>query len=113
MRSTAVRPVNVRFTKKAPDETDYSALAAFLNGVALTGNARRDFLAANADIPKLINYAAVTAIIEHHDSSSKNFDLAQNPTTGRWTILPWDLDHTLGNNCCQVDEQLRDPGRAR
>jgi hypothetical protein len=103
------RPVSVRFTKKAPDETDYSALASFLNGVDLTGNARRDFLAANADIPKLINYAAVTAIIEHHDSSSKNFDLALNPTTGRWTILPWDLDHTLGNNCCQVTSNFVTP----
>ena len=59
----ASRPVNVRFTKKAPDETDYSPLAAFLNGVNLTGNARRDYLLANADIPKMINYAAVTAIV--------------------------------------------------
>ena len=105
----ASRPVNVRFTKKAPDETDYSSLAAFLNGVNLTGNARRDFLAANADIPKMINYAAVTAIVQHVDSSSKNFDLAQNPTTGRWTILPWDLDHTLGNDCCQVDSTFVTP----
>ena len=98
-----------RFTKKAPDETDYAPLQAFLNGLALTGNAERDFLLGNADLPKLINYAAVTAIIEHHDSSSKNFDLAQNPVTGRWTILPWDLDHTWGNGCCSVDSQFVTP----
>lgn len=102
-------PVTTRFSKKAPDETDYAPLQAFLNGVALTGNAERDFLLANADIPKMINYAAVTAIIEHHDSSSKNFDLAQNPVTGRWTILPWDLDHTLGNGCCSVNSQFVTP----
>ncbi len=103
------RPVSVRFTKKDPDETDYAPLQAFLNGVALSGNAERDFLLGNADLPKMINYAAVTAIIEHHDSSSKNFDLAQNPVTGRWTILPWDLDHTLGNGCCNVNSQFVTP----
>ncbi len=103
------RPVNVRFSKKAPDETDFSALQAFLNGVALSGNARRDYLAANADIPKLINYAVVTAIIQHTDSSSKNFDLALNPVTGRWTIIPWDLDHTIGNTCCQVNSTFVTP----
>ena len=103
------RPVNVRFTKKDPDESDYAPLQAFLDGVALSGNAERDFLLGNADLPKMINYAAVTAIIEHHDSSSKNFDLAQNPVTGRWTILPWDLDHTLGNGCCSVLSQFVTP----
>ena len=45
----------------------------------------------------MINYAAVTAITEHVDSSSKNFYLAQDPATDRWSILPWDLDHTWGN----------------
>ena len=103
------RPVNVRFSKKDPDETDYAPLQAFLNGVALSGNAERDFLLGNADLPKMINYAAVTAIIEHVDSSSKNFDLAQNPVTGRWTILPWDLDHTLGNGCCNVNSRFVTP----
>lgn len=103
------RPASVRFTKKAPDVTDYAPIQAFLNGVALSGTAERNFLLANADLPKMINYAAVTAIIEHHDSSSKNFDLAQDPVTGRWTILPWDLDHTLGNGCCSVESQFVTP----
>ena len=57
----------------------------------------------------MINYAAVTAIIEHHDSSSKNFYLAQDPATGRWSILPWDLDHTLGNGCCNVNSTFVTP----
>ena len=57
----------------------------------------------------MINYAAVTAIIEHHDSSSKNFYLSQDPVTGRWSILPWDLDHTLGNGCCNVNSNFVTP----
>ncbi|WP_036569200.1 CotH kinase family protein, partial [Nocardioides sp. URHA0032] len=106
---TASRPVNVRFTKENPDDGNYASLQAFLNGVNLTGNAQRDFLLANADIPKMLNYAAVTAIVEHVDSATKNFDLVFNPNTGRWKIIPWDLDHTLGNGCCNVNSNFVTP----
>jgi hypothetical protein len=106
---TQSRPVNVRFTKENPDDGNYAPLQSFLNGVALTGNAQRDFLLANADLPKMINYAAVTAIVEHVDSSSKNFDLVLNPNTGRWKVIPWDLDHTIGNGCCNVNSSFVTP----
>ena len=72
---------NRRFEKKAPEDTDYAPLQAFLDGVALTGTAERSYMSANADLPQLINYAAVTAIIQHVDSSTKNFYLAQDPGT--------------------------------
>ena len=91
---------NRRFEKKTPDDGDYAPLQSFLNGIALTGGAERNYVLANVDIPQLINYAAVTAIIQHVDSSTKNFYLAQDPDTTRWSMLPWDLDHTLGNKCC-------------
>ena len=105
----STRPINVQFSKKAPDETDFAPIAAFVAGVGLTGTAQRNYLLANADLPQMINYAAVTAIIEHHDSSSKNFYLSQDPVTGRWSLLPWDLDHTLGNGCCEVDSNFVTP----
>ena len=37
---------------------------------------------ANTEIPQMINYAAVTAIIQHVDSSTKNFYISQDPTPG-------------------------------
>ena len=105
----STRPINVQFSKKAPDETDFAPIAAFVNGVRLTGNAQRDYLLANADLPQMINYAVVTAITEHVDSSSKNFFMSQDPVTGRWSIIPWDLDHTLGSGCCQVNSTFVTP----
>ena len=74
----------MQFSKKAPDETDFAPISAFVSGVRLTGAAQRSYLLANADLPQMINYAAVTAIVEHHDSSSKNFYLVQDSVTGRW-----------------------------
>ncbi|NHC25556.1 hypothetical protein G6553_20555, partial [Nocardioides sp. IC4_145] len=103
------RPVTVRFSKKTPDDGNFAPIASFVNGVALTGTAQRDFLLANADLPKMLNYAAVTAIVEHVDSSSKNFLLSLNPNTGRWKIIPWDLDHTFSNGCCNVESSFVTP----
>jgi hypothetical protein len=98
-----------RFEKKTPKDEDYTVLEDFLDGIALSGNAQRNYLLENADIPQMINYAAVTAILAHHDSSSKNFYFTQSPDTGRWSILPWDLDHSLGNPCCGVDSDFVTP----
>jgi hypothetical protein len=100
---------NRRFEKKAPDDNDYAPLQAFLNGIALTGTAERNYLLANVDLPQLVNYAAVTAIIQHVDSSTKNFYLAQDPATMRWSMLPWDLDHTFGNKCCFIQSNFVTP----
>jgi hypothetical protein len=100
---------NRRFEKKSPEDGDYAPLQAFLNGIALTGTAERNYMAANVDLPQLINYAAVTAIIQHVDSSTKNFYLAQDPDTTRWSMLPWDLDHTFGNKCCFVQSNFVTP----
>jgi CotH protein/lamin tail-like protein/fibronectin type III domain protein len=98
-----------RFEKKNPDDGDYTPLQGLLNGIALTGNAQHDYMAANTDVPQMINYAAVTAILDHVDSSTKNFYVAQDADTGRWSILPWDLDHTLGNHCCFVNSDFVTP----
>jgi hypothetical protein len=100
---------NRRFEKKNPDDGDYAPLQSLLNGIALTGTAQHDYMAANTDIPEMINYAAVTAILDHVDSSTKNFYTVQDADTGRWSILPWDLDHTLGNHCCFVNSTFVTP----
>ena len=103
------KAITARFEKKNPDDGDFSSLSSFLSGIALTGTARQNYLLANADIPELINQAAVTAIIQHTDSLTKNFYFSLNPDVGRWTMLPWDLDHTLGNTCCGITSNFVTP----
>ena len=92
--------------------TDFAPIAAFVNGVRLTGNAQRNYLLANADLPQMINYAAVTAIIEHHDSSSKNFYMSQDPVTGGGASSRG-TSTTPRQRLLQRQQQLRHPGRAR
>ena len=101
--------VETRFEKKNPDDADFSAIGSFLNGVDLTGTAQSNHLLATSDIPNLINYAVVTAVVQHVDSSTKNFYLIQNSVTGRWEIIVWDLDHTWGHGCCNVSSNFVTP----
>lgn len=103
------RPITRRFEKKNPKDTNFSDLQAFMNGLALTGNAETEYMLDNTDLPQIINYAAVTAIVQHTDSSSKNWYLINDPATGRWKTIPWDLDHTYGNTCCSVQSNFVTP----
>ncbi len=101
--------VELRWEKKNPEDEDFTTLIPFLNGVDLTGTAQQNALLAMADIPEVINYAVATAVVQHTDSSSKNFYLSQDPATGRWSVIPWDLDHTFGNTCCGVTSPFVTP----
>jgi hypothetical protein len=98
-----------RYTKQNPDDGDFTGLRSFLTGLESTGAAQRNYLLANANIPEIIDYAAVDAIIEATDQASHNFYLAQDPVSLRWSMIPWDLDHTWGNVCCSVKSTFVTP----
>lgn len=98
-----------RFTKENPKDGDLTPVLDFVKGANLTGAALRNYLLTNADLPQMINYAATTAIVQSVDSANHNFYLSQDPTRGRWSILPWDLDKTFGNGCCGNDSPFVTP----
>ncbi|WP_345506241.1 lamin tail domain-containing protein [Terrabacter aeriphilus] len=98
-----------RMEKKNPSDPNYAPIRSFLNGIELSGTAQRDYVLANVDIPQMLNYAAVTAIIQSSDASNKNWYNSQDPATGRWSIIPWDLDKTWGNTCCGINSTFVTP----
>ncbi len=91
-----------RMEKKNPKDGDYAPVRAFLDGIERSGSAQRDYVLGNVDLPQMINYAAVTAILKSSDASTKNWYTSLDPDTGRWSVIPWDLDKTLGNTCCGI-----------
>ncbi|MCU1361094.1 MAG: hypothetical protein JWN99_2383, partial [Ilumatobacteraceae bacterium] len=101
-----------RFDKKNPEDGDYSNIKELLDAIDVTGTTTTNYLLAHADIPEMINYAVVTALVDHQDSSAKNFYLSLESTTGRWEIIPWDLDHTWGLGCCNVNSNFVTPAEA-
>ncbi len=106
---TESKSLSTRFEKKNPDDGDFTPLRAFMDGVESSGTAQRNYLLGNANIPEMINYAAATAIMQSSDAAAHNFFFAQDPTSARWSIIPWDNDKTWGNTCCGVNSTFVTP----
>ncbi|MCK5000809.1 MAG: CotH kinase family protein, partial [Anaerohalosphaera sp.] len=89
------------------DTADLSELAdmtATLRNIYKTADpdtrlsARRTYVFDNINIPEMVNYMAVRAIIEHADDMRKNFYLARDlGASDEWSFMPWDLDWSLGS----------------
>lgn len=85
---------------------DSSDLAAFLseysNGTGLTETWWRSRL----DLDRYYSYQAIIQAIHHYDiADGKNYFYHHDPGTGRWTVLPWDLDLTWADNMYRAGVQ--------
>jgi hypothetical protein len=84
-------------TRKDEADTDLQDLVANIAESRPLADRRRyayDFL----DLPAMINYHAVCAIIGHRDQGGKNFYIYRDTNrTQQWQFLPWDLDLTFGH----------------
>jgi len=98
------RSIDKRWDQKSGVDDGLASLGEMIDFIQDPNPAVREaYVREHVDVPAVINYAAATAILEHIDSSSKNFYAYQSYATSRWSIIPWDLDHTLGNGCsCNV-----------
>lgn len=78
--------------------TNLSDLFEFMNGY-WRGNPQDSWWQANFDIADYCSYRAICECIHHYDvDQGKNYDYYHNPDTGRWEMLPWDIDLTWANN---------------
>ncbi len=83
--------------------TDKSDLNAFLGG---QGGATDGWWRANLDLASYYGYQAVVQAIHHYDiADGKNYFYYRNPGSGRWTVVPWDLDLTWADNMYRAGAQ--------
>jgi len=76
---------------------DLFQLITELNGPL--GPALDSFMFDDLDLPRIVNYLAVQAVIHGNDHINKNYFLYRDTAgTGRWRMYPWDLDLTFGKN---------------
>jgi hypothetical protein len=53
----------------------------------------------NVDLPRYFSYRSVVECIHHYDiGSGKNYFYYHNPQSGRWSMLPWDVDLKWGDH---------------
>lgn len=78
--------------------TNLSDLFGFMNSY-MRGNLANSWWEANFDLTNFYSYRAICECIHHYDvSDGKNYDYYHNPQTGRWAIIPWDIDLTWAEN---------------
>ena len=81
-------------TRKDEDMSDVQALMA---GIHLPGEEREAYLFDNINLPAVLNFLAVSHVIQDWDYVSHNHYLYRDTEdTGEWMFLPWDKDLTFG-----------------
>ncbi len=88
------------YEKETREHEDFTDLFEFLRGINQPDpRLRREYLFDHLDLPGMLNYLAVQAIIHNNDHVAKNYYLyCDTEGTGRWTMYPWDMDLTFGRN---------------
>ena len=101
----AYRDVYSGFEKKTRKWEDNSDIVAFVQGLALTGQARTDFVLDNVDLPAVLNYMAASVIIQDADRLVNNYYFYRDTEgNGEWTFMPWDLDLSQGQHDVGLDD---------
>ncbi len=95
------------YEKETRENEDFSDLFEFLRGIHQSdARLRREYLFDHVDLPGMLNYLAVQAIIHNNDHVAKNYYFyCDTEGTGRWTIYPWDMDLTFGRNYLGAPDQ--------
>jgi len=92
--------IESRYEKKNRLHENHQDLTDFLvNLNGLSGQARRDYIFDNFNLPAQINYQAALVLMHENDAPHKNYHLYRDTEgTGRWFMIPWDKDLTWGRN---------------
>jgi hypothetical protein len=81
--------------------TDKSDLNGVLNNYTGASDA---WWRGNWNLPNYYSYQAIVQAIHHFDiSDNKNYFYFTNSNTGRWEIMPWDLDLAWAHNMYRSD----------
>ena len=85
------------YEKETQKGEGYGDLQDFCRALAAEGNTL-DFFLRHVDLEKYINYLAATTLTQNWDGYNKNHFLVFDARgSGKWFVVPWDLDRTLGD----------------
>lgn len=88
---------DLKTNKKAFDTSDIVTFIQMIN--TLEGNYFKTYIEANFDVDRLLRLLAVGVMLGNPDdyrAMGNNYYLYKNDVTGKWTMIPYDYDHGLG-----------------
>jgi spore coat protein CotH len=81
------------------NQVGFDQLSEFTKGIAgASGESRSEFIFDNVNLPKVINLMAAQTLVLNQDRCSKNFYVYLDPSTGQWSMLPWDLESAFSSD---------------
>jgi spore coat protein CotH len=90
---------NKKTNKDGALETDYSSIREFIYGLNSTPAEKIPaWLDERIEVAELLSYLVVTNFVSHWDGyphRPKNFWMYENPASGKWSLIPWDMDATF------------------
>ncbi|HBP21998.1 MAG TPA: hypothetical protein DEA08_29965 [Planctomycetes bacterium] len=95
----------VHWRKVTHEGEPYDDLREFIEGYSGcdTPSELEAFFEQNLEVDRYLDYLAVTVFIEHWDSLIKNYYWClDREGTGKWSVIPWDLDRTWGDHFEQM-----------
>lgn len=96
--SPAALEAELWLNKKTRETEDFTDVWDLTKAVDASASAAQlDWIYDNVNVPEMINYMAINAIIRHWDSGWHNWYVARDTEgSGRWEMWQWDLDLTFG-----------------
>ena len=95
---SSVAPGAEKKTREFEDNSDLQALIDGVNPNTRSLAQRRQYSYDNVNIPALINFCAVHALINNTDWGHKNYYVYRDTLgTKEWATLPWDQDLSFGH----------------
>lgn len=88
---------DLKTNKKAFDTSDIVTFMQMIN--TLDGDYFKTYIEANFDVDRLLRLLAIGVLLGNPDdyrAMGNNFYLYRNDVTGKWTMMPYDYDHGLG-----------------
>lgn len=87
---------------------DYGSIREFLEGLNLTQAPEIPaWFDETVEVERLLSYLAVSNFISNWDGypqRPKNFWMYENPTSGKWSFIPWDLDGTFQTGLSDLNQ---------
>lgn len=88
----------LHYGKETQKDEGFHHLQSFCHELAQTTNVA-DFFNRNVDLDEYVNYLAASALVQHWDCFNKNhFLVFDGRRSGKWSVVPWDLDRTFGDH---------------
>jgi len=87
------------YEKETRKSEGHAGLQQFCRALAATKTPTLEFFTNHVDVPEYINYLAASVLVQNWDWFNKNHFLVHDDRgSGKWLVVPWDLDRTFGDH---------------